>query len=96
MNRVELNERRLDSINESISELNKALENFRDKTDDIKKLNKYYGSKEWFIDIEKHNKGKLGNTKAGVLSEDAVWNMNENISDLINDMEELINNDKSR
>ena len=96
MNRIEINEKRLDLINESINELNISLENFKNKKDEIIKLNKYYGSKEWFSDVDKHNAGKLGNIKAGVLSEDAVWNMNENISDLINEMEELINNYRNK
>ena len=90
MNRIEINEKRLDLINESINELNISLENFKNKKDEIIKLNKYYGSKEWFSDVDKHNAGKLGNIKAGVLSEDAVWNMNENINDLLIEMEKII------
>ncbi len=96
MNRVELNESRLDSIYKSVSELGNAITNFKNESENFKELNNYYGSNAWFNDIDKYNKGKFGSIKAGVLSEDAVWNLNESISELIKDMEEIINNYKSR
>ena len=51
------------------------------------KLNdKYYGSKNWFLDKEKFENNNIPNIRAGVLSEDAIWNMNESIKELIEEL----------
>ena len=80
--RIEENEKRLDNILKCIKELEDALENYKENKKNIELLNEYYGSKEWFKDKEKYEKGKIKKIKAGVLSEDAVWNMNENLKEL--------------
>ncbi len=87
--RISKNEERLDRINVSIKQLNDAIEDFKSNLNDIKWLNKYYGSKEWFKDKEDYEKGKFQNLKAGVLSEDAVWNMNEELKDIICTMRKI-------
>ena len=89
-NRITENEELLDSINTTIVNTNKALEEFKTLKEKSALLNKYYGSKEWFKDKEDLESGKISNTKAGVLSEDAVWNMNEDLSDTIKEMKEII------
>ncbi len=89
-NRITKNEELLDSISSTITETNKALEEFKSIKEKIELLNKYYGSKEWFKDKEDLESGKISNIKAGVLSEDAVWNMNENLSDTLEEMKEII------
>ena len=53
-------------------------------------LNNYYGSKNWIKDKESFENGKVANIKAGVLSEDAVWNMLEDINDLLNEMKIIL------
>ena len=84
------NEELLDSINTTIANTNKALEEFKTLKEKSALLNEYYGSKVWFKDKEDLESGKISNIKAGVLSEDAVWNMNEDLSDTIEEMKEII------
>ena len=91
-NRISINEERLDGINKNIHDLEITLNKFKNNIRDIKLLNKYYGSKSWFKDKEDYENGKIPKIKAGVLSEDAVWNMNENISDIINQMKLIVEN----
>ena len=90
MKRIEDNEKRLDKLSKIVSKLNNNLVNFEELIQDYYSLNEYYGSKEWFQDKDAFESGKIKNIKAGVLSEDAVWNLNENIKDLIIKMEEII------
>ena len=90
MKRIEDNEKRLDKLSKIVSKLNNNLVNFEELIQDYYSLNEYYGSKEWFQDKDAFESGKIKNIKAGVLSEDAVWNLDENIKDLIIKMEEII------
>lgn len=90
MKRIEDNEKRLDKLSKIVSKLNNNLVNFEDLIQDYYSLNEYYGSKEWFQDKDDFESGKIKNIKAGVLSEDDVWNLDENIKDLIIKMEEII------
>ena len=84
--RIEENEKRLDSLLESVKELEQALEVFKSKKKDLKELKKYYGSKNWLKDKEAYEQNKIPKIKAGVLSEDAVWNLLENIDELKKEM----------
>ncbi len=88
--RIEENEKRLDDVLSSVRKLEEAISLFKSNKDNLKKLNKYYGSKNWFKDKEAFESKKITNIKAGVLSEDAVWNMNEDINDLIKEMKNII------
>ena len=90
MKKIEDNEKRLDKLSKIVSKLNNNLVNFEDLIQDYYSLNEYYGSKEWFQDKAYFEKKKKKNIKAGVLSEDAVWNLDENIKELIIKMEEII------
>ena len=92
--RIEENEKRLDDVLSSVRKLEEALSLFKSNKDNLKKLNKYYGSKNWFKDKEAFESKKITNIKAGVLSEDAVWNINEDIDDLIKEMKNIIKNYK--
>lgn len=89
IDRIAKNEERLDSLLESIKELELSLKKFESNKKNLYLLNKYYGSKNWFNDKEALEKGYI-KAKAGVLSEDAVWNMNEDIKDLILEMKSII------
>ena len=84
--RIEKKEKRLDSLLESVKELEQALEDFKSKKKDLKELKKYYGSKNWLKDKEAYEQNKIPKIKAGVLSEDAVWNLLENIDELKKEM----------
>ena len=93
--RIKCNEEKLDKIVSAVRELEMALNNFEEVSEDIKELNEYYGSKEWFEDKEAYECNKIEKIKAGVLSEDAVWNLNEEIRELkylIEDTILVINN----
>lgn len=89
MKRIEENEIRLDNLNNIVNNLDKNLEELEKSVKDYKLLNKYYGSKAWFKDKEDFEKGKINNIKAGVLSEDAVWNLDEEIKDIINRIDNI-------
>ena len=48
----------------------------------INALNKYYGSKDWFNDRYFYDKYRFkSRLNAGVLSEDAIWNLLEEIKE---------------
>ena len=90
LNRVRKNEKRLNEITESIHELDNALDKFKEQKTNIKELNKYYESKTWINDYDSYNPKKFKNVKAGVLSEDAIWNMNEAINETFYKMERIV------
>ena len=97
--RIEENEKRLDTLKDIVSSLDNDLTDLESNINEYYKLNKYYGSKNWLKDKEDFENGKIKNIKAGVLSEDAVWNLDEDISDLIkrmNKLIKLINNKKKQ
>ena len=86
------NEERLDNINNCIKNVENALEEFKKNKKNINLLNKYYGSANWFKDKKKKKKNEIPKLKAGVLSEDAVWNMNDDIKELILEMKSIVKN----
>ena len=90
--RIETNEERLDNLKIIIERLEKDLEDFKSNKADLILLKRYYGSKAWFKDKDAFEKGKITNVKAGVLSEDEVWNALEDLTELIAKMKEIINN----
>ena len=92
LNRIKENEGRLDNILAIIKELEIYLDKYNNIEKDIIKINKYYGSKDWFNDLKYFENNKTKSIKAGVLSEDAIWNMNEDIKELKNKMKKIINN----
>ena len=69
-----------------------AIEDFKLNQDNIERVNKYYGSDSWFKDKEAYEKRRIPHIKAGVLSEDAVWNMLNDIKDLVSEMQIIIDN----
>ena len=86
--RIEDNEKRLNSLLVSIKKINEIMIELEKKQEDLFLLKKYYGSRKWFHDRDIYLKEKL-KIKAGVLSEDAVWNMFEDIDDLVLRMEKF-------
>ena len=90
INRINLNEKRLDKISSNVKLLKSYLEEFKNNKKDFDLLNKYYGSKNWFKDKELYEKSEIPKIKAGVLSEDAIWNLDEDINEIINEMKEII------
>ena len=92
--RIEDNEKILDNVSDVIKNLEISLDEFEKIEDDLTKLNNYYGSKNWFKDKEMLEKRKIKNIKAGVLSEDAVWNLLEKRNELIERMKKIIQKDR--
>ena len=90
--RISINEDRLDKILKSIKNLEIAVNDFKANKKNIELLNSYYESKDWLSDKDAYENKKISNLKAGVLSEDSVWNMNEDIKDLINEMKDIVSN----
>ena len=88
--RINNNEKRLNNLLTIIRKLNIDLFDFEKCISDYRLLNEYYGSKEWFNDKELYEKSIIPKINAGVLSEDAVWNMNEDIHELIQHINKLI------
>ncbi len=73
--RIKTNENRLKKCNKTLLELEEIVVALKETKKEYKALNKYYGSKNWFKDKEALEEGKIPKIKAGVLSEDAVWDM---------------------
>ena len=90
IDRIKKNEEKLDNINDCIKNVENALEKFKKNKKNINMLNKYYGSANWFKDKEAYEKNEIPKIKAGVLSEDAVWNMNDDIKELILEMKSIV------
>lgn len=90
INRIKENEEKLDNINNFLEELTNILEKYPKIKKELKDLNKYYGSKKWFNDLNNYEKGSIPKIKAGVLSEDGIWNTNEKWNEVISDLSKLI------
>lgn len=76
MARIRQMERYLDEGQESIRNLAEALEQWEEVQENLQKLFGYYGSLDWFSDLEADERGELPkDLKRGVLSEDAVYNL---------------------
>ena len=91
LERIKCNEDKLDKLIYISKELENSLEKFQEMRVILKELNDYYGSSEWFLDKENYEKGNLKQIKAGVSSEDGVWNLNEDIKELAKNMHALTN-----
>ena len=74
--RVEKMEKIMDKSADIFRELNEALDKLEENLSDYKKLDKYYSSENWFLDVEDFNNGVLPqDLKCGVLSEDGAYNL---------------------
>ncbi len=89
--RIEKYENILNDVLDNINNLQTELIRFNKNKKNINLLNKYYGSKNWFKDKEAYENNKIPIIKAGVLSEDTVWNIQEEINDIIKEIQTIIN-----
>lgn len=96
IDRIIKNEKRLDKLKQLIVELQNSLNDYKVLESEIKLLEKYYGSKNWFIDKELYENGKISNIKAGVLSEDEVWNSLEELDQLMRQMQKISSKYKNK
>jgi len=73
-----------------LSELRAALETYKSIERSIKELESYYGSEDWWEDIKTDEAGLLpDDLKRGVLSQDEVYDLLEEQTDLIHEMREI-------
>ena len=91
IDRIKINEERLDNISIVVKELEEVLSKFENLKESFDLLNEYYGSSEWFADKESLETCKIENVKAGVLSEDAVWNLIVDVKELSIKMNSISN-----
>lgn len=80
---MEQNIKRIQEMEKILDEYSIILENFNESFDKLlkyqdryAKLRDYYGSEEYFEDLDRSNAGELpSDLKCGVLSEDLVYNL---------------------
>lgn len=90
--RIKNAEEKLDTIVKVLNELEVSIEKLDSIKELIKDVNKYYGSKNWFKDKKAFECGKIKNIKAGILSEDAVWDVLEKLNGYIKELNEIKDN----
>ncbi len=70
-----------DRISETVSRLETAIEDFEKLSGEIDELNAYYTGKDWKRDFADDEAGLLpGELKRGVLSEDGVYNLMDEVA----------------
>ena len=88
--RITYMEQILDEATEAVSSLSEALEKYSTVQDKLQELIAYYTSEQWRQDFDDDDAGKLpSNLKRGVLSEDAVYHLLADNTDLKERMKEL-------
>ena len=88
--RITYMEQILDEVTEAVSSLSEALEKYVVIQDKLQELAIYYSSEQWRQDFDDDSAGKIpSNLKRGVLSEDAVYNLLSDITDLKDRLKEL-------
>ena len=91
--RIRHMERCLDRVSQAVMRLSTALDEYTDVQDALRQLSDYYGSDLWKRDFDDDSKGLLPpELKRGVLSEDVVWNLLEDVRDLKERMVGILTN----
>lgn len=81
--RIKTMEQHLDRASQAVMRLSAALDDYAEAQEALRELNAYYGSDEWKQDFADDEAGLLPNDlKRGVLSEDGIWNVLTDSSDL--------------
>ena len=88
--RIEEMEKHFERASEVVDRLSSTLDEYAKVQDSIKALESYYGSKEWKKDFRDDEKGLLPtDLKRGVLSEDGIWNLLEEVRELKERMQSI-------
>ena len=88
--RIEEMEKHFELASDVVAKLSATLDDFAKVQESVKALEAYYGSKEWKKDFQDDEKELLpDDLKRGVLSEDGVWNLLEDIRALKERMQDL-------
>ena len=83
--RITQMERKMERVAMAVLNLSAALEEYEAVQGDIITLSEYYSSAEWKQDFDDDEAGKLPTgLKRGVLSEDGIWNLLEDVHELNN------------
>ena len=83
--RIKQMELRMERAAKAVMELSAALDNYEAVQEDIAELERYYGSEAWKQDFADDEAGMLpADLKRGVLSEDGIWNLLEDVRELNN------------
>ena len=91
VDRIKKMESYLDESAAAVAELSEALEKYEKVQNKYYKLADYYGSRKWMDDYEADEAGKLpGDLKRGVLSEDAVYDLLTDHSELMARMQRAV------
>lgn len=81
--RIQAMEQYLDQASEAVRALDTALRQFDDAQEAIARLEAYYQSRQWKLDFTADEAGRLpANLKRGVLSEDGIWNLLDDVKAL--------------
>ena len=81
--RIRQMELRMERAARAVMELSAALENYEAVQEDITALEQYYSSEAWKQDYADDEAGLLPNSlRRGVLSEDGIWNLLSDASEL--------------
>lgn len=81
--RIKEMEVRLERAAAAVMDMSAALDKYEAVQEDIKALRKYYDSKQWKQDYADDEAGRLpADLKRGVLSEDGIWNLLEDVCEL--------------
>ena len=95
--RITYMEQILDEATEAVSSLSESLEKYGAVQDKLQELIAYYSSEQWRQDFDDDSSGKIpSDLKRGVLSEDAVYNLLSDLSDLKKQLNELGVSEASR
>ena len=81
--RIKEMEQRMERAVSAVIELSAALDKYEAVQGDILALGDYFGSSDWRKDLADDEAGRLPtNLKRGVLSEDGIWNLLSDASEL--------------
>ena len=81
--RIRQMELRMERAAKAVKELSAALENYEAVQEDIAALERYYDSEAWKQDFADDEAGLLpADLKRGVLSEDGIWKLLEDVREL--------------
>lgn len=72
---IKKQEANFDKLDAILNQLRTLVDDWESLQPNFKELMDYYGSAQWFEDVEASNKGEFKGIKAGILSEDAVYNL---------------------
>lgn len=81
--RIKEMEVRLERAAAAVMDMSAALDKYEAVQEDIKALRKYYDNRQWKQDYADDEAGRLpADLKRGVLSEDGIWNLLEDVCEL--------------